>query len=193
MILDVAAELDKSPADLMLDLCLETDLEARFGAVSGSSGRYPEAQLDFYRGDRVVLGLGDAGAHQSQLFDGRFPPRLLGPWVRDRGLELERAVHLLTKSAADMYGIEDQGELRVGAFADMVVFDPDTIEDGPLERVNDLPTGARRLISKPNGTDHILVNGVPINEYGKDVYDPDAPLPGVLLRRFKRHSEMTLV
>jgi N-acyl-D-amino-acid deacylase len=188
MLLDVAKEQGRNPADLMLDLCLETNLEAAFGAISGTSETYPDRQLELYRSDRVVLGLGDAGAHQSQLFDGRYPARLLGTWVRDRGLELERAVYLLTKSAADIYGIEDRGELRVGLAADVVVFDPDTIQDGPLERVNDLPGGGRRLISKPKGIDAIIVNGTIINEHGKDVYDPDGRMPGHLLRKFRLHK-----
>ena len=188
-LLEVANELGRNPADLMLDLCLETDLEARFGAVSGSSERLPDKQMAFYESGNVTLGLGDAGAHQSQLFDGRYPARLLGTWVRERGLSMARAVQMLTKDEADLFGILDRGELQVGFAADVVVFDPATIQDGPLQRVNDLPTGARRLVSEPTGIEYVVVNGTVIREHGKDAVDIDGELPGFLLRKFRTHAE----
>ena len=39
-----------------------------------------------------------------------------------------------------------------------MVFDPDTVGDGPLKRVYDLPGGADRLISEASGIDAVIVN-----------------------------------
>lgn len=57
-------------------------------------------------------------------------PRILGRTVRERGvMSLEAAVHKSTGLAADHMGIVDRGRVVVGARADLVVFDPDTILD----------------------------------------------------------------
>ncbi len=185
MILNVASDMGVSPADLVLDLCLETDLQARFGAISGAAERFPVKQMEFYTSGSVVLGLGDAGAHQSQLFDGRYPARLLGTWVRERGLPLERAIQMLTKDEADLFGIHDRGVLKRGLAADLVVFDPKTVQDGPLQRRDDLPTGARRLVSEPVGIDYVIVNGTVIRDHGRDILESCGDLPGMVIRDFR--------
>ena len=57
-------------------------------------------------------------------------PRVLGRYVRERGvLPLATAIHKMTQVPARAFGLADRGELRVGAFADLVVFDPATIAD----------------------------------------------------------------
>ena len=57
-------------------------------------------------------------------------PRVLGHYCRDLGLfPLETAVHKMTGLSARQFLLEDRGELRAGAFADVVVFDAATIRD----------------------------------------------------------------
>jgi N-acyl-D-amino-acid deacylase len=57
-------------------------------------------------------------------------PRVLGEYVRRRGLlDLATAVHRMTSMPARRFGLVDRGELRAGAFADLVLFDPATIVD----------------------------------------------------------------
>lgn len=57
-------------------------------------------------------------------------PRVLGHYSREEGLlELADAVHRMTGMCADRFGFEDRGAIRPGAFADLVLFDPDTIID----------------------------------------------------------------
>ncbi|MDC0307930.1 MAG: D-aminoacylase [Planctomycetaceae bacterium] len=56
--------------------------------------------------------------------------RLLGPLVRDRKLfSLEETVHKMTGVSATRFGLTDRGVLRENAFADVVVFDAETISD----------------------------------------------------------------
>lgn len=58
-------------------------------------------------------------------------PRVLGVYVREQGvLTLPQAVHKMSGMPAARLGLVDRGMLRVGAFADIVVFDAATVKDG---------------------------------------------------------------
>jgi N-acyl-D-aspartate/D-glutamate deacylase len=82
--------------------------------------------------------------------------------------------------------LHDRGRLAPGLAADITIFDPETVGCSALERVNDLPAGADRLVSSASGVDAVIVNGTVIREQGRDVVDPDGPLPGRVLRGGKR-------
>jgi len=57
-------------------------------------------------------------------------PRVLGHYARDLKLfTLEEAVRKMTGHTASVYGITDRGVIREGAYADLVLFDPDTVAD----------------------------------------------------------------
>ena len=89
---------------------------------------------------------------------------------------------MLTSRPAEVFGITDRGRLAVGAPADAVIFDPRTVGASKLRRVHDQPAKADRLIADALGIDAVIVNGQVIRRDGKDVVDPDGPLPGMLLR-----------
>lgn len=57
-------------------------------------------------------------------------PRVLGHYTRDLKLfSLEEAVRKMTGHTAAVFGIVDRGMIRVGAYADLVLFDPDKVRD----------------------------------------------------------------
>ena len=85
-------------------------------------------------------------------------PRVLGRYVRDeRVLALEDAVRKMTSAVADRLGLRERGLLRVGCYADVVVFDPVTIADqATFDVPHQLARGVRDVWV--NG-EHVLLNG----------------------------------
>ena len=157
-LVDLAQERQVDPVDLMLDLALASDLQMRWriALLNFDESEVGEILTDAH----VVLGLGDGGAHMSQLCDACHPTYLLGHWVRERGaLSLEEAVRRLTSHPADVFGLHDRGRVALGLPADLVVFDPERVGAEPLERVYDLPAGQDRLISRAIGVEAVFVNG----------------------------------
>ena len=73
---------------------------------------------------------------------------------------LEEAVKRVTSDVASAYRIKDRGRLVPGAWADLLLFDPQTVGRGAKRRVNDLPTGASRLDTPAVGLHGVWVNGV---------------------------------
>ncbi len=178
---EVAAERGMHPVDLVLDLALASNLEARFRMAVMNNDESIVAEL--LRDPTTVLGLSDAGAHASQLCDAPFATHLLSHWVREKQvLTLEQAVRMLTSRPAELFGLVDRGTLAVGGAADVTVFDPDTVGCSSLRRVRDLPAGADRLVADATGIRAVVVNGVVIREDGRDRVDPEGPLPGHVLR-----------
>ncbi len=80
--------------------------------------------------------------------------RLLGKYVRDESvIPLEEAIRKLTSQPAANLRIRRRGELRSGYYADVVVFDPATIQDhGTFEDPHQYATGV----------EHVFVNGVQV-------------------------------
>jgi N-acyl-D-aspartate/D-glutamate deacylase len=57
-------------------------------------------------------------------------PRILGRYVREqRALRLEQAIRKFTSIPAERFGLRERGLLREGYFADVTVFDPETVSD----------------------------------------------------------------
>lgn len=175
----LAVERGAEPFDVVMDLALaDPGLGLRVKCVVANDD--PDEVAFLLGEEHVALGLSDAGAHVGQLCDAPQATDLLGNWVRERGvLSVEDAVRRLTKVQADMFGLVDRGELREGAIADVVVFDPATVAPGPIRRIADFPAGSERLTADaPSGVRHVLVNGVPIRV---DEQQVDGAAPGVLV------------
>jgi N-acyl-D-amino-acid deacylase len=81
-------------------------------------------------------------------------PRVLAKYVRDeKVITLGEAIRRMTSTAATQFQLDGRGHIREGFAADLVVFDPATIQDhATFERPHQYPTGIH----------HVVVNGVPV-------------------------------
>ena len=105
-------------------------------------------------------GLGDAGAHVSQIMDAGWASFVLGHWVRDQGLyTMGEGIRRLSAAPARVIGLTDRGVLAPGMRADVNVFDADRIGETQPVMVHDFPGGAPRFIQRATGYRATLVNG----------------------------------
>lgn len=94
----------------------------------------------------------------------------------------------LGEDATDAFGLKDRGRIALGAAADLVVFDPDTIDCGPIAMRGDLPGGEMRLYGDAVGIHHVTANGVPVAEGNS----PTGRLGGRVLRSGRDTATVTM-
>ncbi len=178
---DIGREQGKDPLDALLDLALAEDLATVFAALLLNSDE--DAVGRMIRHPHSLVSLSDAGAHLTFFNDAGFGLHLLGHWVRERGvLSLAEGVRKLTSDPARLFGIPDRGRLEAGCAADLLLFDPATVNRGPKRRVFDLPAGAPRLVTPGIGVHGVWVNGERVADERGPI--PSAPRAGALLREF---------
>ncbi len=86
-------------------------------------------------------------------------PRVFGRFVRGRGtLAIGEAIRRMTSLPADTFGISERGRISVGAYADLVLFDPATIADTATYE---------QPYAYPRGIDDVWVNGSAVVRHGQ--------------------------
>ena len=172
-IAQIAQARKKDPIDTIFDLLIE-DPEMNV-AVFGMSEqdiayalKQPWVSIDNDSQGTAPDGiLGQEHPHPRAY--GTFP-RILRKYVREEKLlTLQEAIRKFSALPAQRMRLTDRGVLKQGMWADIVVFDPNTIRDvATFENPNQLSVGMR----------FVLVNGVPVIEEGKMTN----ALPGKVLR-----------
>jgi N-acyl-D-aspartate/D-glutamate deacylase len=176
---EIADARGQDPFDTLLDIVIADDLRTGLRPPIGESEADWELRAEVWRDDRTIVGGSDAGAHLDVMCGAIYSTSLLGDGVRKRNLvSWEEAVRQLTVVPAGLYGIRDRGRLNVGAWADIVVFDPDRVGHGPERTRDDLPGGASRLFAEAEGIEHVLVNGTEVVTAGT----LSGATPGAVLR-----------
>jgi len=173
-IAEIAKLWGKDPIDTIFDLLIQ-DNAFTYVAVFGMSE--PDVALALMQPwvsvDNDSQGTAPDGVlgseHPHPRAYGTFP-RILRKYVREeKKLRLEEAIRKFTALPAQRMRLADRGVLKAGMWADVVVFDPQTITD-------------RATFEKPNqlseGMNYVLVNGVPVIDGGKMT----GALPGKVLR-----------
>jgi len=155
---EVAAREGKHEIDAFLDVAVAGQL--RVGFATPMLVTPPESMKEIATSPVALPGVSDGGAHTKFVTTARYPTEMLGYWVREHEImSLEDAHWRLAYYPAMAVGLKGRGFLAEGAPADVVVYDPDTIDSLPQERVWDYPAGEWRLIQKARGYERIVVNG----------------------------------
>ncbi|MFM8272467.1 MAG: N-acyl-D-amino-acid deacylase family protein, partial [Gemmata sp.] len=165
------------PLDILLDILIEQS-----GSVPTVFAHHDEKDMNLaMRQPWCSIGSdGSAYAAEGDLKRGNpHPrnfgtfPRVLGVYARDRGvLQLEDAVRKMTSLNAAKVGLLDRGVLRAGAFADVCLFDPDTVIDKSTYTAP---------FAYSEGIEYVIVNGAVVLDKGKHT----GAMPGKALRKGK--------
>jgi dihydroorotase/N-acyl-D-amino-acid deacylase len=171
---EVAKVWNKDPIDTIFDLLIQ-DNAYTYVAVFGMAE--PDVSLALQQPwvsvDNDSQGTAPDGIlgqeHPHPRAYGTFP-RILRKYVREeKKLRLEDAIRKFTSLPAQRMRLSDRGVLKAGLWADVVIFDPETITDrATFENPNQLSDGMK----------YVLVNGVPVIHNGKATN----ALPGKVLR-----------
>lgn len=174
-ILEAAKECQKEPYDFMRDLLIEEK-----GMVDMITFMMSEDNLKRILAHPLVgVGCdGSAVAPYGVLSQGKpHPrnygtfPRVLGKYVREEKiLPLEEMIKKMTSIPAKRYGFEKRGAIKSGFYADLVIFDPDRIED-KATWVNPH--------QYPAGVEYVIVNGQVVVDQGEHT----GRLPGKILKK----------
>lgn len=174
---ELAARAGRDPLEWFFDQPLDTQFIAKL-FQNDDAGVAP-----LLKHPNGVLALSDAGAHLIFLCDAGFGLYFLQHWVRETAtFALAEGVRRLTSDAADKYRIPERGRIVPGAWADLMLFDPNTVGVSALQRQNDLPGGGSRMIRQAQGVHGVWVNGQQVHD-GKD-YLPLESGPGQVLTEF---------
>ncbi len=163
---EIAEERGVQLSEAVLDIAIKDGLRTEF-QIRGAIHADPVIVAQILDHPRVLIGASDAGAHISQFCGAGDTAYLLAHFVRERqDFTLERAVHRLTFEPAQAWGIANRGLLQAGYAADLVVFDPATIDRGEEVFVHDFPGDANRYVRSAVGIDQVVVNGQVVVERG---------------------------
>lgn len=157
----------KRMVDTICDLLIEERLDVAFVARTGN----PENIRTIMKHPGQMVGSDGllTGDMPNPRTYGTFP-YVLGQAVQDGILTLEQAVYKMTGAPAKRLGLRDRGVLRDGAFADIVVFNPETVRAlATFEDPKQLPVGIET----------VFVNGTLVWDNGTHT----GALPGRALRR----------
>lgn len=177
---DIAAERNQSSFGTLLDIVIADDLRTiLWPTPQDDDAESWRMRAELWQDPRAIIGGSDAGAHLDRMCGAPYPTRWLADCLRGRKLvPVEHAVRMMTSAPATLFGLRDRGVVTEGAFADLVMFDPETIGSEDARLVTDLPGDSSRLTAGSHGVKRVIVNGTVIVEDGV----ANGRVPGTVLR-----------
>lgn len=170
---------DTDPLNTFLDICLEEDLETNWRTRTNEVAEQfihhvVEAGI---RNPLVMPGSSDGGAHLASFTGADYTTRLLTDWVPET-ITLEQAVWRNTLMPATVHGLQGRGVVREGAWADILVIDPQKLKAGEAYLRRDFPSDTERYVVEAEGYVASVVNGEVLLSEG----DHTGALPGHVIR-----------
>jgi len=177
---EIARERGLDPFDALVEIAIRDELcTVLWPSAPDDDDAHWALRAGIWHDPDVLLAGSDAGAHLDRMCGAAYPTQFIADCLRGRKLMgLEQAIHALTDKPARLFGLRDRGRLAKGAFADLVLFDPDAIGSGPARLVRDLPGGSARLVADSRGVQRVFVAGVETLRDGRAT----GALPGRVLR-----------
>jgi N-acyl-D-aspartate/D-glutamate deacylase len=177
---DIADERGEDAFATLIDICIADDLRTVLWPTPPENDDESwRMRAELWQSGGAMLGGSDAGAHLDRMLGSTYPSAFLGDMIRGRRLvSMEEAVRLMTDVPARLFGLRERGRITEGWHADLVLFDPATVDSEPVRKVSDLPGGTDRLFAGATGIRKVFVNGRPIVSDGEATGD----LPGTVLR-----------
>ena len=155
---DLAEAAGEHPVETWLRAMLETDGKALVHMRAFNVNHEHLEQM--ITTPWAMPGLGDAGAHVSQMIDSGWPTFVLSHWHRDAGTySLQDAVRRISAEPARVLGLPDRGTLERGKRADLNVVDIDRLAERQPYIVRDFPGGAPRFQQRAVGYRATVCNG----------------------------------
>ncbi|HUE33507.1 MAG TPA: amidohydrolase family protein, partial [Mycobacterium sp.] len=129
---EVATARGGEPFDTLLDIVIADELRTGLSPpLTGDGADDWRMRAQVWRHPGAVIGGSDAGAHLDMMCGAIYTTSLLGRGVREHQVvTLEEAVRLITDVPARFYGLTERGRITPGWHADLVMFDPATIDHG---------------------------------------------------------------
>jgi N-acyl-D-aspartate/D-glutamate deacylase len=176
----IAELANKGTFDTLLDIVINDELQTILWPLpSDNDLKSWQMRADAWDHPLVLIGGSDAGAHLDRMCGAPYTTSFLADTLRGRQLvSLERCVQLMTQAPAQLFGLRDRGELKVGNHADVVLFDAETVATGEVNLLDDLPGGTSRLYADAIGMHRVMVNGTTIVADGKET----SARPGTILK-----------
>ena len=182
-IAEIAEMTGKHPVDAFLDLALDEDLLTLFSHSADARPQDEATRIGRLRDPHAHISVSDGGAHTRYVTAANWPIYFLVHWIREKQvMSLEEAHYKMSALPAWFADFRGRGTLRVGSWADAIVYNQEElgfVYDKPIF-ANDFPGGERRVIQKPKGLRHTIVNGA----VTFDGNDCTGALPGKLLRSY---------
>lgn len=156
---EVAANRNTGVIETMIDLSLEEDLQAHF--LLADIGHNDNAKVGSLLADPLVhIGASDGGAHILSFATYGDTGYLFSKFVREEAaLTLESAVKKITYDTANIWGLGERGLLHEGYIADVTIFDPDVLDRGIEQYVQDVPGDGSRYVRDAIGVSTVIVGG----------------------------------
>jgi N-acyl-D-amino-acid deacylase len=166
---DLARLQKTTPVDMFIRIVRQGDAANSEAGVIGQS--MTESDIKAFYTQPWVMVASDGGIGSRHPRGAGTFPRVLGLYVREKHwLTLPEAVRKMTSLPAQRLGWKDRGVIRKGAFADLVLFNPDTVIDRST---------FAKPFEPPTGIEKVFVNGEIVWESGK----ASGKRPGRVLER----------
>lgn len=160
---EIAAMLGGKPAtDVFMDIVAGTNADSDFLVAEAMSCDATKV-AGVLRHPYTIPGTSDGGAHVRFWAGGQYSTDAIMWMVRETGLmTLEEVHNKLSAVAATALRLHNRGTLEPGKAADILIYDFERLGYRRLkyEIVHDLPDGDWRRVSKPEGIERVLVNGI---------------------------------